>query len=191
MPKLGMEPLRRAALVDATITEIGQAGTLDITVARIAKRAGMSSALAHHYFGGKDDIFAAAMRHILSDLQAETSKRLRAARSPADRPRAIIEACFTPETFDPISVNAWMVFYVQSRTNPKARRLLGIYHSRLRSNLRHALRGLTAQFVTDADTLAALIDGIYLHQALSDAGSAAEAAARALSVLDALVEAQT
>lgn len=190
MPKLGMEPLRRAALVDATIHEIGQAGTLDITVARIARRAGMSSALAHHYFGGKDDIFAAAMRRILKDLQVETGRRLRAADTPADRPRAIIDACFTPEMFEPVHVNAWMVLYVQSRTSPKARRLLSIYHRRLRSNLRHALRPLSARPAADADTLAALIDGIYLHQALSDAGSAEAAATRAHSVLGALLEAR-
>ncbi|MDG1319155.1 MAG: TetR family transcriptional regulator, partial [Paracoccaceae bacterium] len=51
MPKVGMEPIRRAALVKATIAEIGEAGTLDVTVSQIAKRAGMSSGLAHHYFG--------------------------------------------------------------------------------------------------------------------------------------------
>ncbi len=190
MPKLGMEPLRRDALTRATIAEIGQAGTLDITVARIAKRAGMSSALAHHYFGGKDDIFAAAMQQLLRDLQAETSKRLRAARTPMERACAIIEASFAPETFDPISVNAWMMFYVQSRTNPKARRLLSIYHRRLQSNLRHALRLLSARPETDAETLAALIDGIYLHQALSEAGSARAAVARTRSVLNALIEAR-
>ncbi|NBT31880.1 MAG: TetR family transcriptional regulator, partial [Rhodobacteraceae bacterium] len=66
MPKLGMEPIRRAALVKATITEIGVQGSLDVTVSQIAKRAGMSSALAHHYFGGKEDIFLAAMRHTLT-----------------------------------------------------------------------------------------------------------------------------
>ena len=66
MPKLGMEPIRRAALVKATIDEIGAVGNLDVTVSNIAKRAGMSSALAHHYFGGKDQIFLAAMRHTLA-----------------------------------------------------------------------------------------------------------------------------
>ena len=64
MPKVGMEPIRRAALIKATITEIGKAGSLDITVSQIAKQAGMSSALAHHYFGSKDEIFLAAMRHV-------------------------------------------------------------------------------------------------------------------------------
>ena len=42
MPKLGMEPIRKAALVKATITEIGRVGSLDVTVSQIAKRAGMS-----------------------------------------------------------------------------------------------------------------------------------------------------
>ena len=41
MPRVGMEPLRRAALVEATIAEIGRAGTLEITVSQIAKRAGV------------------------------------------------------------------------------------------------------------------------------------------------------
>ena len=50
MPKLGMEPIRKAALVKATIVEIGRTGSLDVTVSQIAKRAGMSPALAHHYF---------------------------------------------------------------------------------------------------------------------------------------------
>ena len=53
MPKQGMETQRRSALVEATIHEIGARGSLDVTVNQIAKRAGMSSALAHHYFGSK------------------------------------------------------------------------------------------------------------------------------------------
>ena len=76
MPKLGMEPIRRAALIDATIAEIGAAGSLDVTVSQIAKRAGMSSGLAHHYFGGKDDILLAAMRRIMADYAREVLGRL-------------------------------------------------------------------------------------------------------------------
>lgn len=188
MPKIGMEPKRRAALVDATIYEIGHAGTLDITVARIAKRAGMSSALAHHYFGGKDDIFAAAMRRILEDLRAQAVQCLNGATTPLGRVHAIIDACFAPDMFDPVTVNAWMMFYVQSRTSEKAQRLLAIYHQRLRSNLRHALRAVSQHADRDADTLAALIDGIYLHHALSDARSAEAATRRVKDVLDALLE---
>ena len=167
MPKLGMEPIRRAALVKATIAEIGAAGSLDVSVSRIAKRAGMSSALAHHYFGGKNQIFEAAMRQILRDYSAEVRTALAAATDPAARARAIVRANFAQSCFDPATVSAWMTFYVQAQTNPDALRLLRAYQRRLRSNLTHALRPLCDDPRGTADTLAALIDGLYIRAALA------------------------
>ena len=79
MPKVGMEPIRREALIQATIAEIGAKGTLDITVSAIARRAGVSPALAHHYFGGKEQLFLSTMRHILSVYGADVREALRGA----------------------------------------------------------------------------------------------------------------
>lgn len=189
VPKLGMEPIRRAALVEATIAELGAVGSLDITVSQIARRAGMSSALAHHYFGGKEDIFAAAMRRILSDLQTEVLSRMAAAETPEARLRAIIEGSFAGPSFDPVTINAWMLFYLLSRTSEKAAQLLRVYQRRLRSNLRVALRPLSRQPEQDAETLAALIDGLYLRAALSRSGSAETAIRHAVSVADAIIKA--
>lgn len=175
MPKVGMEPIRRDALVRATIAEIGAAGTLDVTVSQIARRAGMSSALAHHYFGGKDQIFLAAMRHILRGFGAEVVAGLRAARTPRARAEALIEASFAPSSFDPATVGAWMTLYAQAATHPETKRLLHLYQRRLHSNLRHALRPLSPSADADAQMLAALIDGLYLRAALGD-GMTAKAA---------------
>ena len=180
MPKLGMEPIRRAALVKATIAEVGDAGSLDVAVSRIAKRAGMSSGLAHHYFGGKDEIFAAAMRQILRDYRAEVTAALR--RTP-DRAAALIEASFAASCFAPETVAAWMTFYAQAHTNPQAQRLLRLYQRRLRSNLTHALRGQVADPGEAAATLAALIDGTYLAMAF---GADPHGAARVHTTLDSL-----
>lgn len=188
MPKVGMEPIRRDALVKATIAEIGAAHSLDVTVGQIAKRAGMSTALAHHYFGGKDQIFLAAMRHILVEYGIEVRARLAQARGQRARAQAIIIASFDETCFDPGTVNAWMTLYAASRTNSDTKRLLRLYQRRLRSNLTHALRGLTDHPVADADTLAALIDGLYLRAALSEHGTANEARASALSTLDLLLK---
>lgn len=91
MPKLGMEPIRKAALVNATISEIGRTGSLDVTVSQIAKRAGMSSALAHHYFGGKEDMFLAAMRHVLTLYGAEVRGALAVAQGPEARVEAVVD----------------------------------------------------------------------------------------------------
>ena len=93
MPKIGMEPIRRASLIKATIAEMGNVGSLEVTVSRIAKRAGMSSALAHHYFGSKEAMFLAAMRHVLAVYGAEVRGALVAADGPEARARAVIRAC--------------------------------------------------------------------------------------------------
>ena len=171
MPKLGMEPIRKAALVKATIVEIGRMGSLDVTVSQIAKRAGMSTALAHHYFGGKEALFLAAMRHVLSLYGAEVrGSLLMAGNDPQARLNAILNASFSPSNFRREVVGAWLNFWVLAQTVPEARRLLVIYERRLTSNLTACLRPLAAERAGPiAASAAALIDGVYLRQALTRA----------------------
>jgi TetR/AcrR family transcriptional regulator, transcriptional repressor of bet genes len=189
MPKLGMEPIRRDALVKATIREVGLRGSTDVTVSQIAKSAGMSSALAHHYFGGKEQILSAAMRHILALYGGEARAALSTAGTPRERIAAILRASFAPSNFGAEVVSAWLIFYVQAQTSPEARRLLTIYQRRLRSNLRHAIRGIAPARAADvAETLAALIDGIYLRAALDPGGPDPRAAlARATEATEAIL----
>ncbi|MEM1315090.1 MAG: transcriptional regulator BetI [Pseudomonadota bacterium] len=186
MPKLGMEPIRRASLVDAAIAEIGQARTLDVTVGQIARRAGVSPALAHHYFGAKEQLFLAAMRHILRSFGEGARASLATAETPRARLEAIARASFRPEQFHPEVVAAWLNFYVLAQTSGDAQRLLRLYHRRMRSNLAHALRPLVgARAPSVADAVASLIDGIYIGQALNeDLVSAESAVAPVLRHLD-------
>ena len=185
MPKLGMEPIRRAALVKATIDEIGAAGNLDVTVSNIAKRAGMSSALAHHYFGGKDQIFLAAMRHTLAVYAAEVRAALKRATGHRARLEAVIRASFASSNFQPEVIAAWLNFYVLAQTSPQANTLLRIYQRRLHSNLLHDLRPLVGAQASGAATrLAAQIDGLYLRQGLSRAcADQSDATEQALALL--------
>jgi TetR/AcrR family transcriptional repressor of bet genes len=177
-----MEPIRKAALVKATIVEIGRAGSLDVTVSQIARRAGMSSALAHHYFGSKEEMFLAAMRHILTLYGAEVRGALAAAHDPETRLRAVLYASFSPGNFRREAVGAWLNFWVLAQTVPEARRLLRVYQSRLRSNLLVGLRPLAGpRAEAIAEGLGAVIDGVYLREALKSGapdGAAAVAVAR-------------
>jgi TetR/AcrR family transcriptional repressor of bet genes len=187
MPKLGMEPIRKEALVKATIVEIGRAGSLDVTVSQIAKRAGMSPALAHHYFGSKEEMFLAAMRHILTLYGAEVRGALVAAEGVEGRIRAILRASFSASNFRREAVGAWLNFWVLALTVPEAKRLLAIYQGRLRSNLVQALRPLAGdQAPRLAAGLGAMIDGLYLRAVQkSGAPDGAAAVAMALAYLEA------
>ena len=191
MPKLGMEPIRKAALVKATIVEIGRTGSLDVTVSQIARRAGMSTALAHHYFGGKEALFLAAMRHVLSLYGAEVRGALIAAGDdPKDRLRAILRASFSASNFRREVVGAWLNFWVLAQSVPEARRLLTIYEHRLTSNLTACLRPLAgARAPAIAEAAGAMIDGVYLRQALSrKTPDAAAAAALVANCIDAALK---
>jgi TetR/AcrR family transcriptional repressor of bet genes len=170
MPKIGVAAMRKRALISAAITEVGQAGSLDVTVSQIAVRAGVSSALAHHYFGSKDQILLAAMRHILREFGTSARHGVAQAETPRERIKAIIAASFMPQQFDRDVVAAWLAFYVQAQNSDEAARLLRVYAYRLDSNLVFDLRKLVGEGAARriAQGLASMIDGFYIRCALQD-----------------------
>jgi TetR/AcrR family transcriptional repressor of bet genes len=165
-----MERQRREELVRAAIAEIHETGSLDVTVGRIARRAGVSSALAHHYFGGKDDLIIATMRHLMAVFGGHVRRRLRQAKTPRARLSAIVHGSFTADQLKPAAMSAWLVFYAMAQASPGARRLHRVYTRRLHSTLVHALGQLVPRpkAIETARGVAALIDGIYLRCALGD-----------------------
>lgn len=170
MPKVGMEPLRRKALIDAAISAIGERGSLDVTMSEIAGRAGVSSALAHHYFGAKDELLLATMRHLLVELGADARRALKAAATPRARVSAVVAVNFSAAQFKPQTIAAWLAFYVEAQRSAALRRLLKVYARRLHSNLMSGLANILTRAEADqiAETTAALIDGFYIRRALKD-----------------------
>jgi TetR/AcrR family transcriptional repressor of bet genes len=168
MPKLGMAPIRRRQLVEAAIAVIHDQGFGNATVARIAHQAGISSGMVHHYFEDKDELLFATMRHLLSELRRDASLRLKAARGPEARIRAIIDASFGDLQFDEQVFSVWLALYGNARQSRRLQRILTIYHRRLHSSLIFDLRKLLDERAAKkaAEGIAALIDGLWLRYAL-------------------------
>ena len=189
MPRIGMEPVRRKALISAAIDAIHDRGMGQVTMGEIARRAGVSPALAHHYFGGKDQLLLATMRHLLTELGEEVQARLARAKTPRERLAAVIRGNFADGQFRPAVISAWLAFYVQAQNDPEARRLLHVYTRRLESNLVHALRGLTTRENAHriAETAASLIDGVWIRRSLAEGTPDPDGAAKLVE--DAVTEA--
>lgn len=169
MPKVGVQPIRRRQLITATIEAIHAYGYDDTTIARIAAKAGLSSGIISHYFGGKSELLAATMRSLLADLQRQVSFRLKQERTPLGRIEAIVLANFDETQCTPQMVAAWLAFWAQVPHAPELKRLQHVYSRRLRSNLRAELRriGLDDPQRDDAaEILGSLIDGIWVRAAL-------------------------
>ncbi len=180
MPKIGMQQLRRQQLIDATFAAVHEHGLADTTIARISRRAGVSGGIIAHYFGDKDALLEATMRHLLGQLATATRERRTDKASPQTRLRAIVEGNFAPAQTHTHATRTWLSFWAQAQHHPALARLQLINHRRLHSNLCHALRALlpAAQALRCAETTAALIDGLWLRGALSPGGiNAAHASA--------------
>jgi len=177
MPKVGMEPVRRKALVDAALHVIGDQGTLSVTMSDIARQAGVSAALAHHYFGSKEQLLVETVRSLLKQLRDDTVTELRAAATPRDRLSAIVRVSFQADQFAPETIAAWLAFYSEAQRSEETRRFLVIYARRLHSNLVANLKQLCvaddAQRI--AEGTAAMIDGLYIRRALGSSPVTAEA----------------
>ncbi|NWM64787.1 TetR family transcriptional regulator, partial [Escherichia coli] len=87
----------------------------------IAHEAGVSPALAHHYFGGKEQLILATMRHLLKELGQDLLAALAPAQTPAQRVAAIIAVNFSASQFAPQTVAAWLTFYVHAQQSVETR----------------------------------------------------------------------
>ncbi len=167
MPKIGMEDFRKKTLISATLHTIQAKGTIDIRVSDVAKRAGVSSGLAHHYFGSKDRMILAALRHLLTEFRILVLEKLANANTPRERLSAVISASLNQDQFSQENVSAWLIFYAHAQESVEARKLLRVYVKRLQSNLRYNLRPMVGEKSADiAEIVGSLIDGIYIRQAL-------------------------
>ena len=195
---------RRRSLMDAVIAAIHDRGSLDITMRQIADRAGVSTALAHHYFGAKDRLVLATMHHLLSELNLDLQEATRQAETPRARLSAILATNFGETQFRPATASAWLAFYVLAQESAEGKRLLRIYTRRLESNLIHALYPLLEDTTRPARPAAvrqaakriaqevgALIDGFYLRRALGSISlSRTETIAQSERLLDRAIAAE-
>ena len=112
------------------------------------------------------------MRALLDDLRVSVVARLEGATTPYQRAVAVIDGNFAPEQFTRQAILGWLALWAQSLHYPELARLRRANTRRLRSNLRHALRPLlSSEHVEEAGlSLAAIIDGLWLHGALSEGG---------------------
>ncbi|PJG57749.1 transcriptional regulator BetI [Aeromonas cavernicola] len=173
MPKVGMQPIRRSQLIQATLDAVDQVGMNDASIALIARLAGVSTGIISHYFQDKNGLLEATMRHLMAALRHAVRERQRAQLDDSVRcqVRAIIEGNFDASQVNGAAMKTWLAFWATSMHQPALRRLQRINDHRLYANLCCQFRRIlpTTQARTAARGLAALIDGLWLRGALSGA----------------------
>ncbi|GAA3564416.1 transcriptional regulator BetI [Marinobacter xestospongiae] len=170
MPIVGVRDTRRQQLIDATMASIAELGMQNTTIVSISKRAGMSSGIISHYFGGKQGLIEAALRYLLDQLGREFRERIvRTDGSALQRLDCIVESNFSEFQRSDLAAKTWLSFWARSMHEPGLQRLQQINNARLYSNLRYAFAMALspAPATAAARQTAAMIDGFWLRSALS------------------------
>lgn len=170
MPKVGMKPVRKQQLIDATLESIGEYGLQGTTIITISRIAGLSSGIISHYFGGKQGLIEATIMHLLEQLKLALLERISLQQlSSTERLNIIIEANFTQFQKSTSAIKTWLSFWTESMHDPKLKRLQHINSKRLYSNLLFSFRQILDEDAAKnaAKQTAAMIDGFWLRCALS------------------------
>ncbi len=138
MPKIGMSPIRKQQLINATVNCIDKKGIANTTIKDIAHEANLSPSIISHYFDGKMDLLRETMLDLMRGLRSNIAQKNKCekALTPIRAIEIIIECNFDTE----LSHSNLLAHYKKILPLPQAQ---------------DAARGL-----------AALIDGLWLHGSL-------------------------
>ncbi|CAM5775841.1 HTH-type transcriptional regulator BetI [Labrys miyagiensis] len=162
--------IRRRQLIEATIVAIAEVGFNATTIAEIARRADVSTGLVSFYFGDKDGLLEATLRHLARELSRGAAARMRDATTPRARVQAVIETMLGASQFERGIGTVWLAFWAQVPHSPNFARVQRAYHARLATNLSYALRPILMRDPARslAETIASMIDGLWLRATLAN-----------------------
>jgi len=186
----------RERILEAACDLIAAEGIDDVRIARVAMRAGASTALVHHYFSTREELLEQALLHSFEQVGDE-----RFAATGGEAPTATAALAEAIEECLPIPgrlerdwvlwVELWLRAAREPDLRPLAARLYARYHEWLEDVLKRGIEsgefGRPADVAALTDRAMGLLDGLGLRALLRDPTMDIEAA-RA-QVADLLAEA--
>src|SRR5688572_780067 len=175
MARDALKEARRVQLMEATIDCIAARGFADLTLADVAKTAGLSVGIVNFYFKSKDVLLIETLRHLVADYIQQTTENIRTAgTSAAAQVEAMIDSDFHRTVANRKRVTVWYAFWGETRWRPEFLKIC----QQLSDSFHEETREIFAKLVTeggyadiDADLVArgfdAMIDGLWLDMLIN------------------------
>lgn len=107
---------RRAQIIEAAIATLDEIGYVNASLARIARKAGISTALISYHFEDKVDLMNHTLMALVSESNSYVLERLKAGKTPRDRLRVFIESKLAYQGTHPKHNNALIEIVFNART---------------------------------------------------------------------------
>lgn len=186
MSRDALKEARRIQLMEATIDCIAAHGFSDLTLADVAKAAGLSVGIVNFYFKSKDQLLIETLRHLVDDYIQQTNDNIRTAgTSAAAQLDASIESDFHRTIANRKKVTVWYAFWGETRWRPEFLKIC----QELSDTFHVETRKLFARLIEeggyrdlDPDIVArgfdAMIDGLWLDMLINPKSVDRDAAKR-------------
>jgi TetR/AcrR family transcriptional repressor of bet genes len=175
MARDALKEARKVQLMEATIDCIAARGFADLTLADVARAAGLSVGIVNFYFRSKDVLLIETLRHLVNDYIQQTNENFRnAGSSAAAQIDAMIESDFHRTIANRKRVTVWYAFWGETRWRPEFLKIC----QELSDTFHQETREVFARLVVeggyrdiDADVIArgfdAMIDGLWLDMLIN------------------------
>lgn len=170
-----LKEARRVQLMEATIDCIAARGFADLTLAEVARAAGLSVGIVNFYFKSKDALLIETFRHLVGEYVQQTeASMLEAGPIPAAKITAIIDSDFHRTIANREKVTVWYAFWGETRWRPELMKIC----QELTASFLAETTTLFAELLAaggyrnlDAETIArgfhAMIDGLWLDMLIN------------------------
>ena len=162
--KMGTE--RRGQIVSALYDCLAETGYDNISVKKLAERAGLSHGAIHYYFKDKDEIVGALVLSIVETYEAQLDKLM--SEIPSGRPaiKMLMDHFLDDFIFDArlnkVFINLMQMSFDRARIREYMRRYLDLYRGNVLKVLEYSdIPEAEARLLAHA--LTALIDGLGMH----------------------------
>jgi TetR/AcrR family transcriptional repressor of bet genes len=175
MARIGTEKLRKKELINATIKSIEDHGFQGTTILTISRQANLSAGIISHYFGSKQGLILATIRHLLEKLKQGLLQQIANCEQPLTpqlRLEMIVDSNFNCFQQSTSVTRTWLCFWAQALHDSELARLQAVNSKRLVQNLLYSYRQIIPnkeRAVIAANMTAAMIDGLWLRSSLSQA----------------------
>ena len=175
MARDALKEARKVQLMEATIDCIAARGFADLTLADVAKGAGLSVGIVNFYFKSKDALLIETLRHLVADYIQQTAENFRSAGpSAAAQVEAMVESDFHRTVANRKKVTVWYAFWGETRWRPEFLKIC----QQLSDTFHDETRDIFQRLVTEggysdinADLVArgfdAMIDGLWLDMLIN------------------------
>ena len=166
---------RRNALMEGCIQSMADNGVGGTTVKTICEAAGASRGLISHYFDSKDDLVAAALKHLYKHVADAVALAMETeGLSAIEKLHALPRAIFTSPVFTERNLTAFLGFWHEVRFNTAVRDVnSGLYEAYIQ-RIEKLFINAAAELDIEIDSrraalgLIVLCDGLWLSMSIHD-----------------------